>query len=237
MSPTIHDAKLEPNPSTRFCILRLFLPSLPMAISSTRPAFEPAAVTGSEKRAAAMSQRTSGAGADDDDENVSLQTAMHASTHAQGASAVQVDARRFRANQGRSWQPKDSAQKVGWLQWLQFWAPSSSPVLPLAVADQVLKVSLVSAALGILIGLVLPRALYVLSPHTTIAILTNPKLWLSWGNSAVQRAAAVGRPSWREVLSLPQLHVYLLSWACFHLLEFLVTAKYNATRLYDDCER
>lgn len=37
-------------------------------------------------------------------------------------------------------------------------------------------------------------------------------------------------------LAKKQLFIYLAAWAFFHLLEFLITALYNPTRLFADCK-
>ena len=60
--------------------------------------------------------------------------------------------------------------------------------------------------LGVVFGLVLPRAL---------SLLTFSSTDTTW---------------W----TVPQLHLYLLSWVTFHMLEFSVTASFNPTRLYSD---
>lgn len=44
--------------------------------------------------------------------------------------------------------------------------------------------------------------------------------------------------NWRieNPLMRPQFNAYLLSWSGFHLLEFVITARYNPSRLHVDCE-
>lgn len=115
-------------------------------------------------------------------------------------------------------------------------APGSTTSIPPFLATASLRIALTAFCLGTLAGLVLPRALLVLSAsswrsgvnESTARFLTW-KVWQSL-NAATDKNV-VDQP-WQR----PQLHFYLLAWSLFHLLEFVITARYNQTRLYSDCE-
>ncbi|KDN43304.1 ICMT-domain-containing protein [Tilletiaria anomala UBC 951] len=97
-----------------------------------------------------------------------------------------------------------------------FWSPSTTPPIPPYLADQVLTIAVTSIALGILWGFVLPRALQVFAFRN------------------IRQSGAAWAENLLKTLARPQLHLYFLSWSTFHILEFVITAKYNNTRLYDD---
>lgn len=61
-------------------------------------------------------------------------------------------------------------------------------------------------------------------------VLTGAGLGLLIGASLVLAAAS---PS--SVTFAPQFWVYLASWGLFHTMEFVVTARWNPTRLMKDC--
>ncbi|WFD22996.1 protein-S-isoprenylcysteine O-methyltransferase [Malassezia equina] len=76
---------------------------------------------------------------------------------------------------------------------------------PRSLAQPVGQVAWTACALGVLGGLCVPRALALLG------LLPS----LSW-------------------LGAPPLHAYLVFWALFHMLEFVVTAYWNETHLQSD---
>lgn len=79
--------------------------------------------------------------------------------------------------------------------------------VPPAYAPAALQICITAFPLGVLCGLVLPA-----SVRWLLAASTDTSAW--W--------------------TFPQLHLYLLAWSLFHLLEFTVTASYNPTRLFSD---
>ncbi|KAN0063286.1 farnesyl cysteine-carboxyl methyltransferase [Thecaphora frezii] len=96
-------------------------------------------------------------------------------------------------------------------------------VVPAHLAPAALQICITAFPLGLLAGLVLPRALrFLLSDWFSVLPLS------SFSSSSSATAAA---EPW---YTLPQLHIYLLAWSLFHLLEFVITAAYNPTRLYSD---
>lgn len=154
---------------------------------------------------------------------------------------------------GSNGHPTTSRGKAPWF------SPSTAPPIPPHYAGQVLIIACSAACLGLLAGLVLPKALVVFSPARvqeafTVGIAevtgrgasslapqpTSSTLLGKVLKKAPALASRVETARWSERLSrallAPQLHLYLLSWASFHLLEFIITARYNNTRLYEDCE-
>lgn len=85
--------------------------------------------------------------------------------------------------------------------------------IPPAYAPAALQVCITAFPLGVLFGLVLPR---------TFSFLLN----------SLTTPTSVGEntPWW----TFPQLSIYLCSFVVFHMLEFVVTASYNPTRLFSD---
>lgn len=106
-----------------------------------------------------------------------------------------------------------------------FFSPSSSDSIPPHLAPAALRVALTAFPLGFLAGHVVSLALQVFRPQVIADSISKP--WLVSAVAEVQEVA----PWWR-----PQLHLYLLAWSTFHLLEFVITARYNSTRLMADCE-
>ncbi|KAI3625382.1 hypothetical protein CBS9595_000743 [Malassezia furfur] len=82
--------------------------------------------------------------------------------------------------------------------------------IPAEVAAPVGNVALTAAVLGVGLGLCAPQA---------IALL------IDWARDT---------QGWTSLLTAPPLHFYLAAWTLFHLLEFLVTAYWNATHLQAD---
>lgn len=97
-----------------------------------------------------------------------------------------------------------------------FWYNQES--IPAHFAPLSLRLVLIGWSLGLLAGISLTLASPLLLPWATTAS-SNLNDW-----------------SWWHVLIAPQLHLYLAAWATFHLLEFVVTARWNPTRLMQDCE-
>ncbi|SNX83323.1 related to STE14 - farnesyl cysteine carboxyl-methyltransferase [Melanopsichium pennsylvanicum] len=110
-----------------------------------------------------------------------------------------------------------------WLAWLseQF---TTQYTFPPAYAQGVLQVSNTVFPLGILFGLCLP---------TTVSFLWN-SLFLNPSVAFFKLGNPSTTDEWKPWYSMPQLHIYLLAWTVFHMLEFNVTASYNPTRLYSD---
>ncbi|PWN28485.1 ICMT-domain-containing protein [Jaminaea rosea] len=95
-----------------------------------------------------------------------------------------------------------------------FWYNQES--IPAHFAPLSLRLVLIGWSLGLLAGISLTLASPLLLPWATTAS-SNLNDW-----------------SWWHVLIAPQLHLYLAAWATFHLLEFVVTARWNPTRLMQD---
>ncbi|PWN94094.1 ICMT-domain-containing protein [Acaromyces ingoldii] len=104
-----------------------------------------------------------------------------------------------------------------------FFSPSSSDSIPPHLAPAALRVALTAFPLGFLAGHVVSIALQVFRPQVIADSISKP--WLVSAVAEVEELA----PWWR-----PQLHLYLLAWSTFHLLEFVITARYNSTRLMAD---
>lgn len=103
------------------------------------------------------------------------------------------------------------------------WAPGSSTPVPTHLSAAALRISLTAFCLGTMAGFALPRAASAVQQMMTYSILC---LLRPSDSQGADRLA-----SWLR----PQLHLYLLAWALFHMLEFVITARWNATRLYSDC--
>ncbi len=85
--------------------------------------------------------------------------------------------------------------------------------IPAAYAPAALQVCITAFPLGVLFGLVLPRI-------TTLVWQTMSKGTMDGEGLA-----------W---YAQPQLALYLGAWVVFHMLEFMVTASFNPTRLFSD---
>lgn len=115
---------------------------------------------------------------------------------------------------GKHTQPASSSSSQSWLQWL----PDKYTIqyaIPAAYAPAALQIANTAFPLGVLFGLVLPRVISFF-----IDTLSSTSSSTSWQET-----------SW---WAFPQLHLYLLAWVTFHMLEFSVTASYNPTRLFSD---
>jgi protein-S-isoprenylcysteine O-methyltransferase len=106
-------------------------------------------------------------------------------------------------------------------------APGSTTSIPSYLANASLRIALTAFCLGTLTGIVLPRAVQILNVSSWYH-QSKESSWLAWKANA---SSLVEQPWQRS-----QLHFYLLAWSLFHLLEFVITARYNQTRLYSDCE-
>lgn len=100
----------------------------------------------------------------------------------------------------------------------------STESIPSHLAPLSIYLVLVSAALGSLISASLVVAWPMLSPANLGRYLGGPSSTSAEAPPATQRIFA------------PQLGLYLAFWGSFHLLEFLVTARWNPSRLMKDCE-
>ncbi|CBQ71790.1 related to STE14-farnesyl cysteine carboxyl-methyltransferase [Sporisorium reilianum SRZ2] len=131
------------------------------------------------------------------------------SQHAPAASSTATPT----GKHGRAAAPPSSTSSQSWLQWLSD-KYTIRYVIPAAYAPAALQIANTAFPLGILFGLFLPR---------TVSFLID-----TLSNSTPA--------SWQETSwwAFPQLHLYLLAWATFHMLEFSVTASYNPTRLFSD---
>ena len=110
-----------------------------------------------------------------------------------------------------------SQKNRSWVSWL--WSPGTSTPIPAHLSLAALRIALTAFFLGTLAGLVLPQALKIVS-HLAHWLLRSP--------------SQLDPQVLPNPLSYSQLHFYLLAWATFHLLEFVITARYNATRLFAD---
>lgn len=111
-------------------------------------------------------------------------------------------------------------------------APGSTTPIPPFLATASLRIALTAFCLGCLSGIALPRAISLLYASTWQKSSAAPLLaWRVW-----RAAAGEGEVPPLQVWQRPQLHFYLLAWSIFHLFEFVITARWNKTRLYSDCE-
>lgn len=83
--------------------------------------------------------------------------------------------------------------------------------IPVPLSGAVGGIALTSALLGVGLGLCAPRAV---------------ELGVDWFRQL---------PATTSIFLAPPFHFYLVAWTIFHLLEFLVTAYWNATHLQADC--
>lgn len=98
--------------------------------------------------------------------------------------------------------------------------PGTTTSIPPHLATASLRIALTAFFLGSVAGLVFPKAFSILSAT-------------SWRQTfATSKGEGEMAAPWQR----PQLHLYLLAWSLFHLLEFVITARWNSTRLYSDCE-
>jgi hypothetical protein len=97
--------------------------------------------------------------------------------------------------------------------------PGTTTSIPPHLATASLRIALTAFFLGSVTGLVLPKALSILSAT-------------SWHQSYTISNGKERVAPWQR----PQLHLYLLAWSLFHLLEFVITARWNNTRLFSDCK-
>lgn len=139
-------------------------------------------------------------------------------------------------------------------------APINEPVnltsgttqqIPSHLAPASLRVSITSFALGILFGTTLYLSFFLFSLPSLESAASNG--WNLLGN--VHDQEVIGNGFIKNVVGLvnqgkvdkdsswawkpfakPQFNFYLLSWSAFHMLEFVITARYNPTRLHVDCE-
>lgn len=110
-------------------------------------------------------------------------------------------------------------------------APGTTTPIPPFLAPASLRIAITAFCLGTLAGLALPRAALLLSTASWQR-QEGSESWLAWDVwQSMTGSGEVVRP-WQRT----QLHFYLLAWSVFHLLEFVITARYNRTRLYSDCE-
>jgi hypothetical protein len=100
----------------------------------------------------------------------------------------------------------------------------STESIPAHLAPLSIYLVLVSAALGSLISASLLVAWPMLYPANLSRYPSGPS-----SNSAETLPAT-------QRIFAPQLGLYLAFWGSFHLLEFLVTARWNPSRLMKDCE-
>ncbi|UZJ52397.1 hypothetical protein CBS101457_001717 [Exobasidium rhododendri] len=107
-------------------------------------------------------------------------------------------------------------------------APGSTTPIPPVLATASLRIALTAFCLGTLAGLVLPRAVLLLSSSSWYHLQGSTAGW-TWIVPMVLKKDVV-----EHIWQYPQLNFYLLAWSLFHLLEFVITARYNATRLYSD---
>ncbi|PWN33903.1 ICMT-domain-containing protein [Meira miltonrushii] len=145
-----------------------------------------------------------------------------ATTDMNGSNGNGVDAAHPLAGHARTTANQKTTQPSkktrGWISWL--WSPGTSTPIPAHLSLAALRIALTAFFLGTLAGLVLPQALNIIS-NLTHWVLRSP-------SSKLEIAER------QSPFSYSQLHFYLLAWATFHLLEFVITARYNATRLFAD---
>lgn len=100
--------------------------------------------------------------------------------------------------------------------------------VPAPVAPAVGGIALTACALGVLIGVSLPWVVAPLLEYAQAAARSVISL-----PAYVRAALPTGTVA--RVATAPPLHLYLIAWAVLHMLEFVVTAYYNGTRLFADC--
>ncbi|KAK0534300.1 farnesyl cysteine-carboxyl methyltransferase [Tilletia horrida] len=111
--------------------------------------------------------------------------------------------------------------------------PASSDKIPPFLSDAALSIACVSFSLGALASWTLLPSLLRLTMQISSAEGSDGgargafQLWPSWRQSCALESASL---PWAR----PQFGVYLGAWAVFHMLEFVITARYNPTRLYAD---
>jgi protein-S-isoprenylcysteine O-methyltransferase len=99
----------------------------------------------------------------------------------------------------------------------------TTTAIPPHLGSASLRIALTAFCLGTVAGLVFPRALSILSTTS----------WQRYSPDLNQTFSSKGEEAvWKR----PQLHLYLLAWSLFHLLEFVITARWNNTRLFSDCK-
>lgn len=131
-------------------------------------------------------------------------------------------------------QPRDGVDKAIPARRTSLMAPGTTTPIPPYLATASLRIALTAFALGTLAGIALPRAIQIVSLD----------VWKSGDSASSSNIGglwqqAQGQTTSSEVLAIwqrPQLHFYLLAWSLFHLLEFVITARWNNTRLYSDCK-
>lgn len=107
--------------------------------------------------------------------------------------------------------------------------PGTTTPIPPHLANASLRIALTAFCLGSLAGIALPRAIALFTGVlSAFDDKTEWSHWKIWQTTTQETHIAI----WQ----LPQLHFYLLAWSTFHLMEFIITARWNNTRLYSDCE-
>ncbi|TKY86731.1 hypothetical protein EX895_004371 [Sporisorium graminicola] len=157
------------------------------------------------------------------DSSLSLGASIDAMADTTSSSpASSVDSQHARAapaptptgKHGRHASRLSSNTSQSWLQWMSD-KYTIQYAVPAAYAPAALQIANTAFPLGVLFGLVLPRTVTFF-----IDTLTSTSNFTSWQETP-----------W---YAFPQLHLYLLAWVTFHMLEFSVTASYNPTRLFSD---
>ncbi|KAE8212920.1 hypothetical protein CF327_g3503 [Tilletia walkeri] len=105
--------------------------------------------------------------------------------------------------------------------------PTSTEQIPPHLSKAVLVIAFNAFALGALASWTLLPSLLALARQLFFSpdSIVPPVL-----PSALKACSSDGLAPWNR----PQFGIYLGSWAVFHMLEFVITARYNPTRLFAD---
>lgn len=108
------------------------------------------------------------------------------------------------------------------------WVAAESDSIPAHLAPAAFYVATTAFGLGTLAGCAALLGAPMFSPRTVQGAMQSG--W-GWGGQPENGGKEV-----RWLWDRPQFFVFLAAWAVFHMLEFVITAVYNSTRLFADCE-
>lgn len=108
--------------------------------------------------------------------------------------------------------------------------PVNEPI-PTAFAPTSLRLVMTGAALGILLGISLLLGSPMLYPSTIYNAFTSSS---SSSNRLTSFLKTSPTGEQHSNFFIPEFWLYLSTWSSFHLLEFIVTAHWNPTRLMKD---
>lgn len=111
--------------------------------------------------------------------------------------------------------------------------PGTTTSIPPNLATASLRIALTAFCLGGIAGLALPKALSIVY----IGSWQRQDISNNLSSAGLKAWQASKQGGWEDApWQRPQLHFYLLAWSLFHLLEFVITARWNTSRLFSDCE-